>query len=62
MEKKSEGKDRNFIEKLKRDRDMYRKEVERTETSNKKILEDIIGREKLLKEKENELFGQKKEI
>ena len=41
---------------------MYRKEVERTETSNKKILEDIISREKLLKEKENELFGQKKEI
>lgn len=30
--------------------------------SNKKINEEIINKEKMLKEKENELFGQKKEI
>lgn len=29
-EKKSEGKDKSFIEKLKRDRDMYKKELERS--------------------------------
>ncbi len=41
---------------------MYKKEVERTELSNKKILEEILNKEKQVKEKENELFGQKKEI
>lgn len=41
---------------------MYKKEVERTEISNKKILEEILNKEKQVKEKENELFGQKKEI
>jgi len=61
-EKKSEGKDRMFIEKLKRERDMYIKEVERADVSNKKVLEEILNKEKQVKEKENELFGQKKEI
>ena len=61
-EKKSEGKDKSFIEKLKRDRDMYKKELERSEISNKKVVEEILGKEKMVKEKENELFGQKKEI
>jgi hypothetical protein len=61
-EKKSTVKDRSFIEKLKRDRDMYIKEIERSEGNNKKVVEEIINKEKVLKEKENELFGQKKEI
>lgn len=61
-EKKSEGKDRMFIEKLKRERDMYIKEVERADISNKKVLEEILNKEKQVKEKQNELFGQKKEI
>ena len=41
---------------------MYKKQLERSEQNNKKIYEDIIGKEKMLKEKENEMFGQKKEI
>lgn len=61
-EKKSEGKDKGFIEKLKRDRDMHKKELERAEMSNKKVLEEILNKEKGVKEKENELAGQKKEI
>jgi vacuolar-type H+-ATPase subunit I/STV1 len=48
-EKKSEGKDRTFIEKLKRERDMHKKEVERTDLSNKKLLEEILNREKQVK-------------
>lgn len=36
-EKKNALKDRSFIEKLKRDRDMYQKEIERAEANNKKI-------------------------
>jgi hypothetical protein len=43
-EKKSEGKDRMFIEKLKRERDMYIKEVERADVSNKKVLEEILNK------------------
>jgi hypothetical protein len=39
---------------------MYKKELERSEANNKKIYEEIINKEKVLKEKENELFGQKK--
>lgn len=39
---------------------MYKKELQRTEASNKKVLEDILNKEKMLKEKENQLFGQKK--
>lgn len=50
-EKKSEGKDRMFIEKLKRERDMYIKEVERADVSNKKVLEEILNKEKQVKEK-----------
>ena len=48
-EKKSEGKDRMFIEKLKRERDMYIKEVERADVSNKKVLEEILNKEKQVK-------------
>lgn len=62
FEKKNEGKDKGFIEKLKRDRDMYKKELERADSSNKKVEEEILNKEKFVKEKENELFGQKKEI
>jgi hypothetical protein len=32
---------------------MYKKEVERTDLSNKKLLEEILNREKQVKEKEN---------
>ena len=52
-EKKSSSKDKSFIEKLKRDRDMYKKELERSEINNKKIYEEIINKQKVLKEKEN---------
>lgn len=41
---------------------MYRKELQRSDLNNKKIYEEIINKEKSVKEKENELFGQKKEI
>lgn len=41
---------------------MYKKEVERSDANNKKVYEEIINKEKYLKEKENEMFGQKKEI
>jgi len=61
-DKKNTQKDRSFIEKLKRDRDMYQKEIERADTNNKKIEEEILSKEKVLKEKENEIFGQKKEV
>ncbi len=42
-----------FIEKLKRERDMYIKEVERADVSNKKVLEEILNKEKQVKEKQN---------
>lgn len=61
-DKKNTQKDRSFIEKLKRDRDMYQKEIERADANNKKIEEEILSKEKVLKEKENEIFGQKKEV
>ena len=41
---------------------MYKKELDRSDQNNKKIYEEIIAKEKVLKEKENEMFGQKKEI
>lgn len=41
---------------------MYIKELERSEANNKKVAEEIINKEKILKEKNNELTGQKKEI
>lgn len=59
-DKKNTQKDRSFIEKLKRDRDMYQKEIQRADANNKKIEEEILSKEKILKEKENEIFGQKK--
>ena len=36
---KGSFRDKSFIEKLKRDRDMYKKELERTDGNNKKIME-----------------------
>ena len=48
---KSSFKDKSFIEKLKRDRDMYIKELERSDANNKKIGEEILNKDKLLKEK-----------
>lgn len=33
-----------FIEKLKRERDMYIQEVERADVSNKKVLEEILNK------------------
>lgn len=50
-EKKNAQKDRSFIDKLKRDRDVYEREIERTENTNKKLEEDFKNIEKLLKEK-----------
>ena len=41
---------------------MYKKELERSEVSNKKVVEEILSKEKMVKQKENELFGQKKQI
>lgn len=41
---------------------MYIKELERSEANNKKIAEEITNKEKLKKEKDNEISGQKKEI
>ena len=32
---------------------MYKKQLERSDTNNKKIYEEIINKEKILKEKEN---------
>jgi hypothetical protein len=38
---------------MKRDRDMHKKELERSDANNKQIYEEIINKEKVLKEKEN---------
>ena len=32
---------------------MYKKELERAEINNKKVIEEILSKEKLVKEKEN---------
>lgn len=41
---------------------MHKKELERAESGNKKVVEEILNKEKQVKEKENELSGQRKEI
>jgi hypothetical protein len=38
-DKKNTQKDRSFIEKIKRDRDVYQKEIERADANNKNIEE-----------------------
>ena len=48
-EKKSAQKDRSYIDKLKRDRDVYEREIERTDQTNKKLEEEYKNIEKTLK-------------
>ena len=40
-EKKNAQKDKSFIDKLKRDRDVYERELERAEMTNKKLEEEF---------------------
>jgi CO dehydrogenase nickel-insertion accessory protein CooC1 len=50
-EKKNAQKDKSFIDKLKRDRDVYERELERAEMTNKKLEEEFKSIEKIIKEK-----------
>lgn len=51
-----------MLEDLRRNRDILQKEIDRSENNNKKQYEEEIQKEKVLKEKLNELSGLQQEM
>eukprot|EP00825_Cyclidium_porcatum_P005862 TRINITY_DN1287_c0_g1_i7.p1 TRINITY_DN1287_c0_g1~~TRINITY_DN1287_c0_g1_i7.p1 ORF type:complete len:699 (-),score=223.57 TRINITY_DN1287_c0_g1_i7:296-2392(-) len=62
FQKKDENEDKITLEELRRNRDILQKDIDRCDNNNKKQLEERIQKEKVLKEKDNELYGLNKEM
>lgn len=54
--------DHSVIEELKKGKEILEREIYRGENNNKKLNEEINLKMKIIKEKENEIQGQYKEI
>lgn len=61
-EKKGAFEARQFIEDLRRARNILQKEIDRSDNNNKKLQEDYIAKHKYHNEKRNELQGLSKKM